>query len=267
MKTKIIIKIMVLATACIAGSISVFAQSGGIGTSQWGLVRAGGVNYPNSTAYFELDDQGKRFSGNTGCNRMNGEFWRNGQRIGFSKIATTKMMCKLPAGSLPELAFTRHLQNAYRYQKTGNSLRFLDRRGRMILEFRRSVKLPPQDPGDSVPSTAALENRRWVLESIGTRETFKSIEGAFINFDKVKHSVGGSSGCNSFGGEYKTFKSAIEITDVISTMMACTEGDKMAVERGFFDGLRQATRYEIENQRLRLYRGNNLLLTFRPELK
>ena len=106
-----------------------------------------------------------------------------------------------------------------------------------------------------------------MLESIRDRKTFAPIKGAFINFDAAKGSAGGNSGCNVFGGEYTVNGEKIAITDVVSTMRACIEDDKMAVERDLFDGLRTANRFEISDGRLRLYRGRTLLLTFRGERK
>jgi len=41
----------------------------------------------------------------------------------------------------------------------------------------------------------------------------------------------------------------------------------MAVERDMLDGLRVARRFDIRDGRLFLYRGNDLLLTFRGENK
>jgi heat shock protein HslJ len=50
-------------------------------------------------------------------------------------------------------------------------------------------------------------------------------------------------------------------------MRACEEDDRMSVEREFLGGLRSATRFDLEDGRLMLYRGNELLLAFRGEKK
>jgi heat shock protein HslJ len=50
-------------------------------------------------------------------------------------------------------------------------------------------------------------------------------------------------------------------------MRACVEDNKMSVEREMLDGLRAARKYEIRDDRLYLYRGSELLLTFRGEDK
>ncbi len=86
-------------------------------------------------------------------------------------------------------------------------------------------------------------------------------------FDAAKRSAGGNSGCNVFGGEYTATNKTVKVTEIISTMRACIEDDKMNVEREFFDGLREANRYQIREGRLFLYRNNTILLTLRGEAK
>ncbi len=247
----------------LAGAVGVMAQRDGIKNIQWTLTYAGGREVTAALAYIEIDDNGK-LTGSTGCNRMFGTANVNAQRIEFAGIGSTKMMCKLPDGTVGEPVFLNALERASRFSKSGNTLHIYDKQGRSILRFTRQVKLPPVEEPINRPT---LENRKWVLESIKGRQTFVPIEGAFINFDAVKRSVGGNSSCNVFGGRYTVNGSRIKVTNTISTMRACIEDNKMAVEREFLDGLRRSNRYEIADGRLKLYRGRSLLLTLRPESK
>jgi heat shock protein HslJ len=59
----------------------------------------------------------------------------------------------------------------------------------------------------------------------------------------------------------------LRITETISTMRACIEDERMQVEREFLDGLRRTDRYEIRVNKLILYQGRNLLLTFEGRKK
>lgn len=246
-----------------AGALSVSAQRSDVEGIQWTLTYANGREVTSALAYIEIARDGK-FTGSTGCNRMFGAAIVRPQRISFSGIGSTKKMCKLQAGSVSEPAFFEAMAKADRYTRTGNTLHIYDRRGRTLMRFIRLTKQPPvEEPAGE----ATLENRKWVLESIRNRRTFAPIKGAFVNFDAAKKSAGGDSGCNVFGGQYSVTGARIRITDIVSTMRACIEDDRMAVEREFLDGLRTANRYEIRNDRLRLYRGQNLLLTLRPEAK
>lgn len=259
------IKSLILTFAIIAAvSTGVFAQAGRISGIQWTLTYANGRNVTNSSAYFEIDSGQTRFTGNTGCNRMFGAVAVNDRRITFSNIGTTKRMCKLMAGNVSERAFLNSLDKAFRFAQIGNTLDFSQRNGRTVLRFKRLVKQAPVEPDSG---SAGLDDRKWMLESIKNRKTLVAIKDAFIVFDAKKGSSGGNSGCNVFGGDYSATKSKLEITGIISTMRACTEGGKMDVEREFLNGLRDADRYEIKDSRLFLYDGKKLLLTLRGEAK
>jgi len=163
------------------------------------------------------------------------------------------------AGNIPESTFLKALEDATRYSQTNGTLRLMDRRGRTVLRLTR-VR-------NEQPTLGRLQDRKWVLEQIKGRQTFVPLPYAFVNFDAQKGSAGGNSGCNVFGGNYKASGSSITISNIISTMRACIEDDKMAVERDMLDGLRVARRFDIRDGRLFLYRGNDLLLTFRGENK
>jgi heat shock protein HslJ len=259
------IKGLLLTLAIIAAaSAGVSAQAGRIHGIQWTLTYADGRNVTNSSAYFEIERDQKRFTGNTGCNRMFGNVEINGRRITFSNVGSTKMMCKLPAGSVPERVFLNSLDKAFQFDVSGNALRVYDRSGRTVLRFKRLVKQAPVEPE---PSGTGLADRKWMLESIGNRKTLVALKDAFLVFDPAKGSAGGNSGCNVFGGDYTVTDKKLNITEIISTMRACVEDDKMAVERDFLDGLRNTDRYEIENGRLLLYKGPRLLLTLRGVAK
>lgn len=238
--------------------ISAAAKDRDLTGVRWELTRVNNRTVVNSPAYIELDSANRRFAGNTGCNQMFGTVRINGGRITLTNIGTTKRMCKLMPGSVPEHTIVRSLENTVSYRLNGRVLTFYDRRGRIEMQFRRDAPRPEQ---------TALEDRKWMLEAIGNRRTLVAISDAFVVFDEKRRSAGGDSGCNSYGGSYTARNSTISITDIISTMRACEEGNKMEVERSLFDGLRRANRYEIRDGRLFLYRGSNLLLTFRGERK
>lgn len=258
-------KNLILTFAIIAASgLGVFARADRVSDIQWTLTYANGREVANSRAYFEINTDQTRFIGNAGCNRMFGSVALNDRWITFSNVGTTKMLCKLPDGNVPELVFLNALDKAARYAQLGNTLHIYDRCGRTVMRFKRLVKQPPLN---TTPQNIGLDDKKWVLESIKNRKTLVAIKGAFVNFDAQKGSAGGNSGCNLFGGDFLATRSTLKISDIISTMRACTEGDKMDVEREFLDGLRQADRYEIKDGRLILYDGRKLLLTLRGEPK
>lgn len=243
----------------LVGSAIAFGQGDDLSDTQWKLVEANGQAVTNSSAMIKIDEDMKRFTGSTGCNQMFGSVSIRGRNIDFRSIGTTKRMCKLMAGNVAENVFLKALEDTKRFTETNRTLALMDRRGRTILRFTRMRT--------GVQESIRLEDRKWVLEQIKGRQTFVPLPYAFLTFDAEKGTAGGNSSCNSFGGNYKVSGSSITITNVISTMRACIEDNKMSVERDLFEGLRFARRFEIKDGRLHLYRGNEILLTFRGEDK
>ncbi len=254
-------KALLLVSLVVGAIVTAFsAERFAIEDRRWELIEAYGQSSRKSTAYVEID--GTRFTGNTGCNQMFGAVdLQRGSKIDFKNIGTTKRMCKMVAGSIPEMTVLKGLNDAAKYTLTGERLSLTDRRGRTLLRFK-AVK---SSSGDHDPKNIDLEDRKWMLESIAGRQIFVPITDVFINFDRAKNGIGGNTGCNVFGGKFTANGSRLSITDVISTMRACEQTGKMQTERELLDGLRRADRCEFANNRLNLYRGKQLLLTFRGE--
>lgn len=249
----------ILPAIVLALSVGAFAQSGLV-EGKWRLTEANGRAVTNSSAFIDFEPGLDKFTGNTGCNGLTGTVEVRGAAINMKTIATTKRMCKLMAGNVAEGEFLNALGAATRFSSTRNTLTLYDRRGRRILRFSKIA--------DDVPAGGAtkLAGRKWSLESVKGRQTFAPIVGAYIRFDEKGRTVNGSSGCNSFGGKYRLpRRGAIALTGIITTMKACLEGDKMSVQSDLFDGIGRASRYEIREGRLYLYRGNQLELTFRED--
>ena len=256
-------KVLVLATLIGISAIAAMAQTDRIGTRQWKLVQLNGASVTgSSTAYLELDAQQTKFNGHTGCNRMFGTVGIGARRLDFSNIGTTKMACVEPRARRVETEFVRALENADRFRVRGNTLELYDR-NRIVVKLVAPTKQDPDNGG----SETRLGNKKWTLEAIKGVPISRDGRTAFLNFEEARQSIGGNSSCNVFGGSYTATASTLRITDVISTMRACEEGDRMTIEREFLDGLRQANRYEIARGKLMLYRNQRLLLTFAGQNK
>jgi heat shock protein HslJ len=245
-------------------SVGVLAQNNrrnDLDSKRWELTEINGRRVSSSKAFFELNSAQDRLSGNAGCNRMFGAVSVSGRNIDFGNLGTTKMFCSESGVMKLEADFTRALERVTRFEKTGNNLS-LYARNRLVLKFKGTAKTDPDDN-----SGVNLEDKKWVLESIKDRRLPKIEIAPFISFDKSKGSAGGNTGCNVFGGKYSVTRSTIAITDIISTMRACIEDERMNVEREFKNALENANRFELAGNKLNLYRGRNLLLTFRGERK
>ncbi len=246
----------------LAFAISAFAQAGQIGVRQWKLVQLNGENIANTAAYLELNAENTRFSGNAGCNRMFGAVDVQRDRVDFLNIGTTKMACADRRAQRVETDFVRTLENVNRFERRGNSLQLYVRR-RMVMKFTALTKQAPEDPADRI----RLEDKKWTLEAINGVSVSKLGRGAFVAFDKGKGSAGGNSSCNVFGGSYTAAGDSLKITEVIATMRACIEDERMTIERQFLDGLETTNRYEIRDGKLHLYQNKRLLLTLNGEAK
>lgn len=255
-------KLLTIAIFIALSVVSALAQNDRLGTTHWKLVRLAGTPVTSaSKAYLELNAEQTRFSGNAGCNRMFGAVNVQGRRIDFSNVGTTRMACADPRVRNIETAFVRALENVDRFRRNRGSLELYDR-NRLVAQLTAVVD-PPRGGGQGV----GLDDRKWVLESIKGTPVSKSGRSAFLVFDRIKGSAGGNSSCNVFGGNYTSTGGTLKIVDVISTMRACIEDDRMTIEREFLEGLRQANRYDIKRGNLMLYRNDRLLLSFNGEAK
>ena len=253
-------RLFILVTFLSTLAIATSAQTAQIGGRQWKLVELNGSQVGISSAYLEFDRDQNRMSGNAGCNRMFGGVEIRGRQIVFSNIGTTRMACADGRVQGTETAFLTALKNIDRFRQSGDTLELSNRR-RVLIRF-----VAKQD-SDHAGGAVRLENKKWVLESIGSTSVSKTGRTAFIAFDKAKASAGGNSSCNVFGGSYTASGSTLKITEVISTMRACIEDERMDIERQFLDALRATNRYKIQNEKLILYRDDRLLLTMTGEAK
>lgn len=242
-------------------SVGAFAQNADLASRHWYLTELHGKLVGETKAYLEISPDAGRFSGNAGCNRMFGAVKVAARNINFSGTGTTRMMCADPAMKI-EGEFTKTLEGATRYRISGDTLNIYSR-DRVVIKFKAGA----DEESDNASNSLRLEEKKWFLESIAGKAVGVSGEKAFVSFDAKKKSAGGDSSCNAYGSEYTAKGNAISITHMISTMRACIEDDRMDIERSFLSGLRDANRFEIKNGKLLLYKGKELLLTFRGENK
>lgn len=240
------------------------AQSS-IAGHDWSATYLRGAKTGTIDAYIKVDAAGSRFTGNTGCNIMNGSVNINRDRIKFSAVITTKRACTRQTAPI-ESAMLTALNKATSFKLSHERLRLYSGKN-LLAEFApRSVDIDKDGPLNG-NDKLKLEDRKWILESISGSAIPKVGQKAFIVFDPVKKSAGGDTSCNAFGGEYTTNGDKIAITQIISTMRACIEDERMNIEREFLDGLRAADSYKIKADKLMLYRRGKLLLTFTGEKK
>jgi heat shock protein HslJ len=119
-------------------------------------------------------------------------------------------------------------------------------------------------PGDAV---ASLENVRWELVSWGSpgAET-PVIEGSTVTLEfSASGEVGGSGGCNSYGGNYEVQENRLVFGEIVSTLIACADQAVTEQEMQYLAALQSAGRYEISNGMLTIWYGDESgVLHFSP---
>ncbi len=103
-------------------------------------------------------------------------------------------------------------------------------------------------------SSDALAGTSWTLVSYGDpANPTAAVSGVDTNLDFAQDgTLGGSMGCNSFGGDYKVKGSQIVFGSLFSTMMACDE-PLMSQETATFAVMSGTVDFAIN--------GNNLTIT------
>lgn len=227
---------------------------------EWHAVYLRGATPPVSSVSIQISND--KFTGNTGCNIMNGKVNIRGASISFSAFITTKRACTQRSASL-ESSVLSALTSANRYRLISPGRAKLYAGKRLVAEFQTQLGSSETDEPQYPVDQLGIEDRKWVLDSIGLGTLPKTANPPYIIFDAEKGSAGGDTGCNAFGGSYNVANgSKISITEIISTMRACVEDERMNLERGFLDALRTADRYVIKADKMILYKRNQLLLTF-----
>lgn len=236
-------------------AVAVFAQGPDrLSTPVWTPVKINGRSVDVKNSSFEISRDRTRFTANVGCNNISGKVSERGSSIRFANIIATRKFCGERGVMKNESDFIKALRLVTRSAMRGGTLS-LYARNREVLRFKAVENgLPP------VKTPIRLETRKWMLSEIAGKAAAGS--DAFINFDPAKMSAGGNTSCNVFGGNYKVTGNRLKITGVISTMRACIEDERMVMERQFLDGLRDTDRFEIKGNRLYLYNGRRMLLTF-----
>ena len=92
---------------------------------------------------------------------------------------------------------------------------------------------------DGPAQADALIGTSWKLAEIDGKPADPAVNSTLnISAD----GVGGNGGCNTYGGKFRTTPTGIDITEIISTMMAC---DGLPQEQAFIAALEAATDYAL----------------------
>ena len=129
MKNLFIVSLVVVCLSCSPR----LAPDAGWGRQRWVVTEMKGVPVQLSggrrDAFINFEINEKRFTGNAGCNQINGSYTLDKKDIHFDKVISTKMSCEDIAF---ENTFLDLLSRVDRYEQKGND---------MLLKRKREVLL------------------------------------------------------------------------------------------------------------------------------
>jgi heat shock protein HslJ len=107
--------------------------------------------------------------------------------------------------------------------------------------------------------TDELDGTSWKLTEMAGSVP---VQGSIITAKFSGGKVGGSSGCNTYSGNYKVKGSTLQISDVAGTEMACLAAGVMDQEQVYFGYLAKAASYEWSETQLTINAADNVKLIF-----
>lgn len=162
---------------------------------------------------FAPDATGFALSGTAGCNRAMGRVTTTGTAVTFGPLATTRMLCDAPRMA-QEAALLKALSGTLKAQFTGSTLVLTGPSATVTLSRTAGVAT-----GTAQSSVAAAP---YTLKQVNGQAAPKTSKPVTLMLDGGR--IGGSDGCNSYGGSYRMEGSQLVLTSpLISTMMACAE--------------------------------------------
>ena len=201
-----------------------------------------------TTADFRAD---WKLSGSGGCNQYNAEYTTTASNgITITQPITTLMACSVPIMQ-QETQYLSLLQQAAKYEISGDQLTLFDKNGVKILIYKKQVSIP-------ITGTWNLfnyNNGKGAIQSVMIGSTTNAVFGS-------NWKLSGTGGCNQYSADYTTTASnGITITQPISTMMACAE-PVMQQETQYLSLLPTAAKFEISGDQLTLFNsgGTKILI-------
>ena len=116
-------------------------------------------------------------------------------------------------------------------------------------------------------SKLKLTGIEWQLTKLGS-DTIILTYPVTLSFKPMNNNkernLSGDSFCTYYGGDYKinASKGTLELAELITQDMMCDKGNQQ-MDNLFFDKLQMVSNYKLENNLLKLYSGEKLILIFK----
>jgi heat shock protein HslJ len=234
------------------GQRLVFRRAPAVIGSEWRLVSYGAADaqtpvVEGSMVTLRLSAEGNAV-GSGGCNMFTGSYTLSGSSLSIGDLARTLRACLDDAVMTQEDTVLAALGAATGYTVSERQL---------IISYGESEQLVYQ-------RIIELVGPEWQLVSFGVRGAETPVVATStvtLRFTEDGN-VGGSGGCNSYGGRYSVDGEALTIDRLVSTMMACEQDGIGAQELAFFAALGTATGYTLVDDQLTIAYGGDSQLIF-----
>lgn len=107
-----------------------------------------------------------------------------------------------------------------------------------------------------------LNGTAWTLTSI---DNTPPLGKTALTVEFTDGQIGGSSGCNSYGGSYKIKGEKFTTDSIAMTLMACADSGVMEQEQAFLGYLQNAQTFKLSGEQLQIFRSDGKALTFVPK--
>ncbi|MEW6554092.1 MAG: META domain-containing protein [Actinomycetota bacterium] len=189
-----------------------------------------------------------RVSGSSGVNTYTAPYELSGADLTIGMAATTMMAGPEELMEL-EREYLAALQESSTFTASGGSLTIFDKDGNEILSYVE----------EEAPALAGTD---WIVTGYnnGKEAVVSPISGSELTalFD-TGGKVSGSSGVNTFSGQYSVDGIEITIGPLASTMMASSDPALAEQEAAYLAALQSAARYTIRGGKLELRRDDGAL--------
>ncbi len=122
-----------------------------------------------------------------------------------------------------------------------------------------AVMLPLLLSACGSPLSDSLNGTSWTLTAMNDAPVLIN-NPVTIAFTEGK--IGGSSGCNTYGGAYSLFGEKITTDKIVMTLMACADTIAMDQESAFLDILQHARTFKIKDGQLLIFSPDGKSLRF-----
>jgi|GEM_PF-523591 len=191
--------------------------------------------------FFTLNPVENRVNGFSGCNTFMGTYKRHeDSKISFSKMATTRKMCR--DLKIEESEILGIFEAADAYAIVGNTLE-LKKGTHTLASFKKSKK-----------QSAAITEKYWKLKTLNAKDVTMHEDQereVYFMLKTDQNRVQGFAGCNTMSGTY-TLQSGnrIKFSQMLTTMKACPDVD--VDEAAFLKVFELAENYELAAESLTL---------------